>query len=199
MRDEALAMSNAVGGEDMTRLRDRLDACESLIALWQSQAQTWESKARLATEHSEKVSNVLAQYRSAISRWAKDLGVISPADELPDVLAQLDFALESMQVDYSALKKEVDEMRQGEAPDIRHFRDLVDRIRELEARFSNREQEWQKIVAQQQKSSQDEVREIKLKYRSLLQNKDGEIRRFKNELDGLLTNIDGLRQAGLLV
>lgn len=82
---------------------------------------------------------------------------------------------------------------------MRHFEILQEKIRKMESRHQQREQQLQQLLHQNHLLAAEEVAEEAAKWKKVVESKTKEIDRFRNELDSILDVLRVLQRQGVVI
>ncbi|XP_060061440.1 centrosomal protein of 162 kDa isoform X2 [Erinaceus europaeus] len=106
---------------------------------------------------------------------------------------------EILQREITKLLEELQKAKENHTPEMKHFADLEKKIKQMEMRHEQREQELQQIIKQtRQVVESEQSREIE-KWKRLAQLKNRELDRFRTELDSILDVLRELHRQGVIV
>ncbi|XP_011215383.2 centrosomal protein of 162 kDa isoform X2 [Ailuropoda melanoleuca] len=106
---------------------------------------------------------------------------------------------EILQKEIAKLLEELREARENHTPEMKHFMGLEKKIKQMEMRHQQREQELQQIIQQtHQVVETEQNREIE-KWKRLAQLKNRELDKFRAELDSILDVLRELHRQGVVV
>ncbi|XP_070189405.1 centrosomal protein of 162 kDa-like [Littorina saxatilis] len=96
-----------------------------------------------------------------------------------------------------SLQEKLREARRSQAPEMRHYEALEDKIGRLTERHSKREEELESLLRSSQRmTSQDLVEEV-AHWRNMVDTKNMEICKFREELDSILNVLRELQRQGI--
>lgn len=100
------------------------------------------------------------------------------------------------------MAKLLDELKMAKechSPEMKHFLTLESKIKHMEIRNSQREQELQQIIDQTRHVAEaTQVKEID-KWKRLVQQKNMELEKFRTELDAILDVLRMLQKQGVII
>ncbi|XP_061283895.1 centrosomal protein of 162 kDa isoform X1 [Bos javanicus] len=106
---------------------------------------------------------------------------------------------EILQKEITKLLEELREAKENHTPEMKHFMVLEKKIKQMEMRHEQREQELQQIIQQtHQVVETEQNREIE-KWKRLAQLKNRELDKFRTELDSILDVLRELHRQGVVV
>jgi protein QN1 len=82
---------------------------------------------------------------------------------------------------------------------MRHFEELQEKIIQIEAKHSQREQELQQIIKNSKLSADVEIEKEVEKWCKLVETKNNEIQKFRMELDSILEVLRVLQKQGVII
>lgn len=82
---------------------------------------------------------------------------------------------------------------------MRHFEELQEKITQIEAKHSQREQELQQIIRNSKLNASIEIEKEVDKWRKLVETKNNEIQKFRMELDSILEVLRVLQKQGVII
>lgn len=82
---------------------------------------------------------------------------------------------------------------------MRQYERLRDKISQMEQRFTARESDLKRIISQNKITYEHELSLEVRKWKSVVQNKNADIERFRNELDSILSVLKELRRQGVVI
>ncbi|XP_010177829.1 PREDICTED: centrosomal protein of 162 kDa [Mesitornis unicolor] len=106
---------------------------------------------------------------------------------------------ELLQKEVTKLLEELREAKESQSPEMKHFLCLEKKIKNIESRRAEREQEIQKAAQlSQQITEARQTREVE-KWRRLAQRKNQELEKFRVELDSILDVLRELQKKGVVI
>ncbi|CAJ0956139.1 unnamed protein product, partial [Ranitomeya imitator] len=116
-----------------------------------------------------------------------------------DTLAVLRIREEALQKEMAKLLGELKMAKECHSPEMKHFLTLECKIKQMEIRHSQREQELQEIIDQTRHVAEaTQVKEIE-KWRRLVEQKNIELEKFRTELDAILDVLRMLQKQGVVI
>ncbi|XP_039077757.1 centrosomal protein of 162 kDa isoform X2 [Hyaena hyaena] len=106
---------------------------------------------------------------------------------------------EVLQKEITKLLEELREARENHTPEMKHFMGLEKKIKQLEMRHEQREQELQQIIQQTHQVVETEQSKEIEKWKRLAQLKNRELDKFRTELDSILDVLRELHRKGVVV
>ncbi|XP_012579738.1 PREDICTED: centrosomal protein of 162 kDa isoform X1 [Condylura cristata] len=123
-------------------------------------------------------------------------------DELKDKqesLAVSQVREEILQKEITKLLEELKEAKENHTPEMKHFMGLEKKIKQMEMRHEQREQELQQIIQQTHQVVETEQNKEIEKWKRLAQLKNRELDKFRTELDSILDVLRELHRQGVVV
>ncbi|XP_054425648.1 centrosomal protein of 162 kDa [Pteronotus mesoamericanus] len=106
---------------------------------------------------------------------------------------------EILQKEITKLLEELREAKENHTPEMKHFMDLEKKIKQMEMRHKQREQELQQIIQQTHQVVETEQSKELEKWKRLAQLKNRELDEFRTELDSILDVLRELHRQGVVV
>nr|XP_034965347.1 centrosomal protein of 162 kDa isoform X2 [Zootoca vivipara] len=106
---------------------------------------------------------------------------------------------EILQKEMAKLLEELGEARESQTPEMKRFVCLERKIKHLEARYEQREQELQQVIQQTQHIAEVEQIQETEKWRKLALLKNQELEKFRIELDSILDVLRQLQKQGVII
>uniref|UniRef100_A0A8C0WTU7 Centrosomal protein of 162 kDa n=1 Tax=Castor canadensis TaxID=51338 RepID=A0A8C0WTU7_CASCN len=106
---------------------------------------------------------------------------------------------EILQKEISKLLEELREAKENHTPEMKHFMGLEQKIKQMEMRHKQREQELQQIIQQTHQVVETEQNKEIEKWKRLAQLKNRELDKFRTELDSILDVLRELHRQGVVV
>ncbi|XP_063089236.1 centrosomal protein of 162 kDa isoform X2 [Cavia porcellus] len=106
---------------------------------------------------------------------------------------------EILQKEITKLLEELREAKENHTPEMKHFMGLEKKIKQMEIRHKQREQELQQIIQQTYRVVETEQNKEIEKWKRLAQLKNRELDRFRTELDSILDVLRELHRRGVVV
>nr|XP_045723142.1 centrosomal protein of 162 kDa isoform X1 [Mirounga angustirostris]XP_054361431.1 centrosomal protein of 162 kDa isoform X1 [Mirounga angustirostris] len=106
---------------------------------------------------------------------------------------------EILQKEITKLLEELREARENHTPEMKHFMGLEKKIKQMEMRHQQREQELQQIIQQTHQVVETEQNKEIEKWKRLAQLKNRELDKFRTELDSILDVLRELHRQGVVV
>ncbi|KAB1275423.1 Centrosomal protein of 162 kDa [Camelus dromedarius] len=106
---------------------------------------------------------------------------------------------EILQKEITKLLEELREAKENHTPEMKHFMVLEKKIKQMEMRHEQREQELQQIIQQTHQVVETEQNKEIEKWKRLAQLKNRELDKFRTELDSILDVLRELQRQGVVV
>ncbi|XP_030715283.1 centrosomal protein of 162 kDa isoform X1 [Globicephala melas] len=106
---------------------------------------------------------------------------------------------EILQKEITKLLEELREAKENHTPEMKHFMVLEKKIKQMEMRHEQREQELQQIIQQTHQVVETEQNKEIEKWKRLAQLKNRELDKFRTELDSILDVLRELHRQGLVM
>ncbi|XP_036173217.1 centrosomal protein of 162 kDa isoform X2 [Myotis myotis] len=106
---------------------------------------------------------------------------------------------EILQKEITKLLEELREAKENHTPEMKHFMGLEKKIKQMEMRHKQREQELQQIIQQTHQVVETEQNKEIEKWKRLAQLKNRELDKFRTELDSILDVLRELQRQGVVV
>ncbi|XP_011363179.1 centrosomal protein of 162 kDa isoform X2 [Pteropus vampyrus] len=106
---------------------------------------------------------------------------------------------EILQKEITKLLEELREAKESHTPEMKHFMGLEKKIKQMEMRHKQREQELQQIIQQTHQVVETEQNKEIEKWKRLAQLKNRELDKFRTELDSILDVLRELHRQGVVV
>uniref|UniRef100_A0A2K5DDA2 Centrosomal protein of 162 kDa n=1 Tax=Aotus nancymaae TaxID=37293 RepID=A0A2K5DDA2_AOTNA len=106
---------------------------------------------------------------------------------------------EVLQKEITKLLEELREAKENHTPEMKHFMGLEMKIKQMEMRHAQREQELQQIIQQTHQVVETEQNKEVEKWKRLAQLKNRELEKFRTELDSILDVLRELQRQGVVV
>lgn len=106
---------------------------------------------------------------------------------------------EILQKQITKLLEELKEAKENHTPEMKHFMGLERKIKQMEMRHRQREQELQQIIQQTRQVVETEQNKEVEKWKRLAQLKNRELDKFRTELDSILDVLRELHRQGVVV
>ncbi|XP_064144759.1 centrosomal protein of 162 kDa isoform X1 [Loxodonta africana] len=105
---------------------------------------------------------------------------------------------EILQNEVTKLLEELREAKENHTPEMKHFTGLEKKIKQMEMRHEQREQELQQIIQQTRQVVETEQNKETEKWKRLAQLKNRELDKFRTELDSILDVLRELHRQGVV-
>ncbi|KAM9267788.1 centrosomal protein of 162 kDa isoform 3-T4 [Cariama cristata] len=106
---------------------------------------------------------------------------------------------ELLQKEVTKLLEELREAKESQSPEMKHFLFLEKKIKHIETRHAEREQEIQKAAQRTHHSTEARQTQEVEKWRRLAQRKNQELEKFRVELDSILDVLRELQKQGVVI
>ncbi|XP_064303756.1 centrosomal protein of 162 kDa isoform X1 [Phalacrocorax carbo] len=106
---------------------------------------------------------------------------------------------ELLQKEVTKLLEELREAKESQSPEMKHFLCLEKKIKHIETRHAEREQEIQKAAQLTQRATEARQSREAEKWRRLAQRKNRELEKFRVELDSILDVLRELQKQGVVI
>ncbi|KAM9316616.1 centrosomal protein of 162 kDa [Gastrophryne carolinensis] len=116
-----------------------------------------------------------------------------------ECLAVLRIREETLQKEITKLLEELKTAREYHTPEMKHFLMLESKIKQMDVRHSQREQELQQIIQQTRHVAESTQARETDKWKKLVQQKNMEIEQFRSELDAILEVLRVLQRQGIVI
>ncbi|NXL94924.1 CE162 protein, partial [Alectura lathami] len=179
------------------------------------QEDTAEYIASLKASHQREVEKILCQYAKehSASRVAELNGRISTQEILikhlqeqisehqrhQEALLVSQMREELLQKEVAKLLEDLREAKESQSPEMKHFLCLEKKIKHIESRHAEREQELQKAAQLTQHVPEAWQSHEAEKWRRLAQQKNRELEKFRVELDSMLEVLRELQRQGVVI
>ncbi|NXC38845.1 CE162 protein, partial [Penelope pileata] len=179
------------------------------------QEDTAEYIASLKASHQREVEKILCQYAKdhSASKVAELNGRISTQEILikhlqeqiseqqrhQEALLVSQMREELLQKEVAKLLEELREAKESQSPEMKHFLCLEKKIKLIETRRAEREQELQKATELTQRIAEARQSHEAEKWRKLAQQKNQELEKFRVELDSILDVLRELQKQGVVI
>nr|XP_047935816.1 centrosomal protein of 162 kDa [Anser cygnoides] len=179
------------------------------------QEDTAEYIASLKASHQREVENILCQYAKehSASKVAELNSRISTQEILikhlqeqisehqrhQEALLVSQMREELLQKEVAKLLEELREAKESQSPEMKHFLCLEKKIKHIETRHAEREQELQKATQLTQHITEARQTHEAEKWRKLAQRKNQELEKFRVELDSILDVLRELQKQGVVI
>uniref|UniRef100_A0A4W3I8R2 Centrosomal protein of 162 kDa n=1 Tax=Callorhinchus milii TaxID=7868 RepID=A0A4W3I8R2_CALMI len=200
---------------EMDQQRAKLQSEATLSPSCRTRESASEHVAALKASHQRELERILTQHalEHSSTKVAEMLNKISTQEvmlkhlrEQVNELQQDREALsvsrhreESLQTQVTKLLVELREAKESHTPEMRHFVALERKIKKMELKHAQREQEFQEIIQQARLNADTEqIQEVE-KWKKLAQLKNQELENFRAELDSILDVLRELQRQGVVI
>ncbi|KAM9562723.1 centrosomal protein of 162 kDa isoform 3-T4 [Guaruba guarouba] len=179
------------------------------------QEDTAEYIASLKASHQREVEKILCQHAKehSTSKVAELSSKISTQEILikhlqeqigeqqrhQEALLVSQMREELLQKEVTKLLEELREAKENQSPEMKHFLSLEKKIKQIETRHAERQQEIQKATQLSQHVAEVRQTQEVEKWRRLAQRKNQELERFRVELDSILDVLRELQKQGVVI
>ncbi|XP_046704057.1 centrosomal protein of 162 kDa isoform X2 [Silurus meridionalis] len=183
--------------------------------LQRAQEQNLEQMALLKTKHQREIerlvaghalehssSNVAQLTNQVKSQEVMMLHLREQVKELQRTKKALDLSKlreETLQNQLTKLLEELKQAKAAHSPELRHFASLENKIRTMELRYNQHEQELQQMIAQTRFMVEQEQHAEVTRWQRLAQGKSSELEAFRQELDAILDVLRELQKQGVVI
>ncbi|XP_034340349.1 centrosomal protein of 162 kDa isoform X2 [Arvicanthis niloticus] len=126
-------------------------------------------------------------------------GQVSELQGKQESLAVSQVREEILQKQITKLLEELKEAKENHTPEMKHFMSLERKIKQMEMRHRQREQELQQIIQQTRQVVETEQNKEVEKWKRLAQLKNRELDKFRTELDSILDVLRELHRQGVVL
>ncbi|XP_053317319.1 centrosomal protein of 162 kDa isoform X2 [Spea bombifrons] len=171
--------------------------------------------ATLKRSHQREMEKIICQHalEHSSSRTAQLSNTISTQEVLikhlqtqvtelqkdREVLSVYRIREEALQKEMARLFEEFKAAKECQSPEMRQFLELENKIKHMELRHSQREQELQQIIMQTRHTvSMEQDKEVE-KWKKLVHHKNVELNKFRSELDAILDVLRVLQRQGVVI
>ncbi|CAI9575981.1 unnamed protein product, partial [Staurois parvus] len=106
---------------------------------------------------------------------------------------------ETLQNEVTKLLDELKAARECHTPEMRHYLTLDSKIKYMEMRHSQREQELQQVIQQTRQAAENVQTKETDKWKKLVHQKNMELEKFRSELDAILDVLRVLQRQGIVI
>ncbi|XP_074847055.1 centrosomal protein of 162 kDa isoform X2 [Carettochelys insculpta] len=197
------------------RVKSQAALAHSESNLRRTKEDTAEYIAALKASHQREVEKVLCQHavdhsaskvaelNSKISRQEiliKHLQEqVNDLNRNQEALSVSQMREEILQKEMAKLLEELREAKERQSPEMKHFLCLERKIKYMEIRYAQREQELKQIVQQTQHFAEVQQTQEVQKWKKLAQLKNQELEKFQVELDSILDVLRELQKQGVVI
>uniref|UniRef100_A0A8C0QIJ9 Centrosomal protein of 162 kDa n=1 Tax=Chelonoidis abingdonii TaxID=106734 RepID=A0A8C0QIJ9_CHEAB len=201
MSQQRVKSQAALAHSESNIRRTKEDTAEYIAALRAShQREVEKILCQHAVEHS---ASKVAELNSKISRQEiliKHLQEqVNKLHKDQEALAVSQTREEILQKEMTKLLEELREAKERQSPEMKHFLCLERKIKNMEIRHVQREQELQQIVQQTRHVAEVQQTQEVEKWKKLAQLKNQELEKFQEELDSILDVLRELQKQGVVI
>ncbi|KAM3930589.1 centrosomal protein of 162 kDa isoform 3-T3 [Leptodactylus fuscus] len=181
--------------------RLKVETAEQVAALKQSHQREMEKLiCQHALEHSSskvaELSSKISTQEILIQHLQKQ---VSARQKDRETLAVSRIREETLQKEMAKLLNELQMAKECHSPEMKHFVILENKIKQMEIRHSQREQNLQQIIDETRHVAEaTQVKEVE-KWKRLVQQKNTELEKFRTELDAILDVLRMLQKQGVVI
>ncbi|XP_067416847.1 centrosomal protein of 162 kDa [Emydura macquarii macquarii] len=201
MSQERVRSQTALAHSESNIRRTKEDTAEYIAALKASHQREMEKiLCQHALEHS---SSKVAELNSKISR--QEILIKHLQEQVNELhrdqesIAVSQMREEVLQKEMAKLLEELKEAKERQTPEMKHFLCLERKIKSMEIRHAQREQELQQVVQQTQFVTKVQQTQEVEKWKKLAQLKNQELEKFQVELDSILDVLRELQKQGVVI
>uniref|UniRef100_W5NIL3 Centrosomal protein of 162 kDa n=1 Tax=Lepisosteus oculatus TaxID=7918 RepID=W5NIL3_LEPOC len=201
MDQQRVKLQAAVAQAECEARRTQEETAEYVSSL---KAEHQKELEHLVTHHAlEHSSSKVAELSNKVStqeimiRHLRDQ--VSELQKTKEALAVLHVREETLQTQMAKLLEELREAKEAHTPELKHFSALERKIKNMEIRHLQREQELQQIIEQTRRIVHEEQQQEVSKWKRLAQQKTGELEAFRVELDSILDVLRELQRQGVVI
>ncbi|KAM4679563.1 centrosomal protein of 162 kDa isoform 5-T9 [Amazona ochrocephala] len=200
---------------DQQRVKSQATLAYSENNIRRIQEDTAEYIASLKASHQREVEKILCQHAKehSTSKVAELSSKISTQEILikhlqeqigeqqrhQEALLVSQMREELLQKEVTKLLEELREAKENQSPEMKHFLCLEKKIKQIETRHAERQQEIQKATQLSQHVAEVRQTQEVEKWRRLTQRKNQELERFRVELDSILDVLRELQKQGVVI
>nr|XP_047129830.1 centrosomal protein of 162 kDa isoform X1 [Hydra vulgaris] len=157
-------------------------------------------KMNYVIEHSNsKVAELNGKVESGELMITHLKGIVEELKEDQEKLRTSKQTEENLRRDIRQLETELFEARKLYTPEIRHYKELENKIYNMELKRHTRENEIRTLLEKTKIKSDIDVESIEEKWKNILKQKDDELRKFREELDSILEILQELQRQGVIL
>ncbi|XP_057345345.1 centrosomal protein of 162 kDa-like isoform X2 [Manis pentadactyla] len=149
-----------------------------------------DSMKRIKEDAAAHITSLKASHQREIEKLLCQNAVENSSSKV----AELNRKLATQQI--TKLLEELREAKENHTPEMKHFMGLEKKIKQMEIRHKQREQELQQIIQQTQQVVETEQSKETEKWKRLAQLKNRELDKFRTELDSVLDVLRELHRQG---
>ncbi|EDO46716.1 predicted protein [Nematostella vectensis] len=157
-------------------------------------------RAEFAVRHSNsrvaELQSKMASLEIVIQKLRDKLAAKSGSS---DALAAAKAREENLKQQIERLNEDLRKAKEEFTPEMRHFDALQSKIAAMELRFTQREEDLNRIINTAQIKSGMEKEESDSRWRQIVNRKNQEIERFREELDMILEALKELKRQGVIL
>ncbi|XP_051781305.1 centrosomal protein of 162 kDa [Erpetoichthys calabaricus] len=198
---QKVTLQAAVTEAECEAKRSQIDAAEHISCLKVAHQKELE---RIITQHAlEHSSSKVAELTNKVS--TQEIMIHFLQNQVADLqrskedLAASKVHGEKLQKQVAVLEEELEEAKQKYSPELKHFLALERKIKNMELRHAQREQELQKVIQQTHCTVDSKLIQENEKWKRLAQNKSNELEMFRIELDSILDVLRELQKQGVVI
>nr|XP_056712306.1 centrosomal protein of 162 kDa [Euleptes europaea] len=197
------------------RVKPQAGLANSESIIWRTKEDSEEYIAALKASHQKEVEKILHQHavEHSTSKVAQLNSKISTQEVLikhlqeqlhklrrdQEALTVSQMREEILQKEMGKLLEELREAKESQRPEMKHFVCLERKIKQMEARYEQREQELQKVIQHTRHIAEVEQAQETEKWRKLALLKNQELEKFRIELDSMLDVLRQLQKQGVII
>ncbi|XP_065645173.1 centrosomal protein of 162 kDa isoform X4 [Hydra vulgaris] len=157
-------------------------------------------KMNYVMEHSNsKIAELNGKVESGELMITHLKGIVEDLKEDQEKLRASKQTEENLRRDIRQFEAELFEARKLYTPEIRHYKELENKIYNMELKRHTRENEIRTLLEKTKIKSDIDVQSIEEKWRNILKQKDDELRKFREELDSILEILQELQRQGVIL
>ncbi|XP_039388316.1 centrosomal protein of 162 kDa isoform X3 [Mauremys reevesii] len=185
------------------RVKSQAALAHSESNIRRTKEDTAEYIAALRASHQREVEKILCQH--AVEHSASKILIKHLQEQVNELhrdqeaLAVSQTREEILQKEMTKLLEELREAKERQCPEMKHFLCLERKIKYMEIRHVQREQELQQIVQQTQHVAEVQQTQEVEKWKKLAQLKNQELEKFQVELDSILDVLRELQKQGVVI
>ncbi|KAI5606547.1 centrosomal protein of 162 kDa [Silurus asotus] len=190
-------------------------ATQAHAELQRAQEQNLEQMALLKTKHQREIERLVAGHAlehsssnvAQLTNQVKSQEVmmlhlreqVKELQRTKKTLAVSKLREETLQNQLTKLLEELKQAKAAHSPELRHFASLENKIRTMELRYNQHEQELQQMIAQTRLVVEQEQHAEVTRWQRLAQGKSSELEAFRQELDAILDVLRELQKQGVVI
>ncbi|XP_019854310.1 PREDICTED: centrosomal protein of 162 kDa-like [Amphimedon queenslandica] len=156
--------------------------------------------ANLVQERSDsnlaRLKTRLASREARIKQLEQEIEILRVDEEAVAVTKSLEEELRSQ---VELLTSELEESKKHHTPEMHHFNSLLAKISHLENKLSEYEKRLQETADKSGLVPQEQLKQLELKYRRQLSEKNKQIDKFREELDTLMDTLYSLQESNSVI